>query len=146
MKRITKEHYRDFIGSLAHKRAEVNTEMKALEHAGQRGEWDFSDEWEYNALKQEFIWLTQIQEYFFDTDRWGEFASLENLKQYVEVIKCNYKGMGIYSRVVLPEDGGKTVGVTQKEWEWIESTRWHLKNKVLAWSTFAEFCEFGKIL
>lgn len=144
--RITMEHYRDFIGALAHERAYWNTEIKAMEHALENEEYDWVDGYEYIAAIHEFKSYTRIQAYFMETERWSEFANLELLKMYVMVVDYQYKAIDAYSKAVLPIDGGELVGITQEEWENLKQRRFELRNKMVAWSTFADFCEFGRIL
>lgn len=140
---ITNEYYRDFIGALAHKRASVNCEMKAWEHRMARGQVDYSEYWEYHELGHEFEVLTRIQEYFLEYSRWIYFADLETLKLYIKVLEVNYKTMTEYSNLMLPEDGGELVGVTQEEWDAFESERYKMSKKIQAWKYFAYFCEHG---
>lgn len=144
--RITMEHYRDFIGTLAHKRAEWHTELMALEHALQRGELDECDMFEYENASQNEDFYANIQKYFLETDRWAEFDSLETLKAYVDKISKAYKALDAYSDAVLPVDVQDTVGVSDEEWNRLEDMRWNLKKAEIAWSSFAEFCEYGEIL
>ena len=144
--RITKEHYRDFIGALSHERAYWNTEIKAMEHALENEEYDWVDGYEYRAAIHEFKSYTRIQAYFMETKRWSEFANLELLKMYVMVVDYQYKAIDAYSKAVLPIDGGELIGITQEEWEDLEQRRFELRNKMVAWNTFAKFCEFGRIL
>ena len=157
--RITMEHYRDFIGSLAHVRADLNTDIKALEHAFERLRRGYSEDdpdymvdnygdWmEYDGLCKEFAHYSDIQRYFMEsTDRWAEFADLEALKLYINVIECNYDAMTQYSNTVLSVDGGELVGITYEEWNDLERMRYGLGKKLIAWETFADFCEHGMIL
>lgn len=139
--KIVKEYYRDFIGVLAHKRAELNTEIKALEHAFKREDYDECDRYEYASLKNDFHYYTKIQTFFMETERWTEFANLETLSLYTQVIEQNYNAITEYSKAILPVDGGETIGVTQKEWNEIETARYTLRETMVAWLAFIEFCE-----
>lgn len=145
--RITMEHYRDFIGTLAHKRAELNTEIKAWEHSLERGEvWDW-EACELDCLRKNYNYYEKIQKYFLDnTDCWAEFESLEVLKEYTDQVVKAYKGLDEYSKVCLPVDGQPLVGISDEEWDRLEDMRWNLGETSIAWSSFAEFCEYGEIL
>lgn len=143
--KIVKEFYRDFIGTLAHKRAELNTEIKALEHAFEREDHDECDCYEYASLKNDFHYYTKIQTFFMETERWTEFANLETLSLYAKVIEQNYNAINEYSKAILPVDGGETIGVTQEEWNEIETARYALREKMIAWLEFAAFCEHAHI-
>ena len=146
MRTITMEHYRDFIGTLAHKKASLNTEIKAWDHAWERGEVDYCDYFEYEALTNQYAHYNKVQEFFLDnTERWVNFGSLDDLKAYVGSIHRAYKAMNEYSKAVLPVDGQDTIGVTYKEWDHLETMRNELSNKSIAWSTFAEFCEYVEV-
>lgn len=152
---IIKEHYRDFIGTLASKIAELHAEIKTWEEDiygvedyiedSEDYEYSAEDYEEYNMLQREFNHLTSIQKFFMETDRWAEFESLDILKLYVEVIEHNYKSMDEYSNTVLPVDGGNTIGITNEEWDFIETTRCELRKKIVAWTAFLNFCKHGQI-
>lgn len=138
---IHKEHYRDFIGTLSAKRASLDDEMNSIH-------WSDGDDatyYEYNNIYKEFDHLTSIQNFFMDSSKWSNFDSLELLKLYVQVIENAYKNIDTYSKSVLPVDGGKLVGVTNKEWDELESYRYELRKKLAAWSLFVYFCENGNI-
>ena len=145
---ITKEHYRDFIGALAHKKAEIMTEIKAFEHMEDRGEeFDISDEYEYSGLLKEWSFYDKIQRYFMDNHEvWSEFKGLEWLKSYVYFMRSAFDSMEHLSFMMLPEECGELVGTTDEEWDAFEGVRYKLKNKYSAWSTFADFCEHGEIV
>jgi hypothetical protein len=144
--RITKEHYRDFIGTLAHKKAEVNTEMKAFEHYFERGDYDSSDECEYRMLQTEWSFYDRTQKYFMDNhEAWTEFETLDSLKAFVCQMKTTLEAMEQFTITMLPEDGGELIGTTYEEWDKYEDLRYKLRNKCSAWLTFADFCEYGHI-
>ena len=146
MATITMEHYRDFIGSLAHEMASLNTEIKAWEHSWERGEVDYCDSFEYEGMTQTFAMFKNIQDFFSgNTDRWATFDSLEALRQYVDKLDKAYEAMTEYSMAVLPVDGQDTIGVTDEEWNNLESGRYELGKARTAWNIFADFCEHGCI-
>ena len=134
--RIVIEFYRDFIGTVNEERISLNKQIEAL---------DQEDYFEYNTLSNQFESLTCAQEYFMNSERWSEFKSLDILKLYVEAIEYNYKSMCAYSKSVLPVDGGELVGITDEEWNELESMRYELGRKWIAWTYFVDFCEYGEI-
>lgn len=141
MTTIHKEHYRDFVGTLSSKRLTLDNEMSSIR-------WSDGDDatyYEYNNLYKEFDHLTSIQKFFMDSSKWSYFDSLETLKLYVQVIENAYKNIDAYSKTVLPVDGGNLVGITNKEWDELESYRYKLQKKLAAWSLFTYFCENGNI-
>ena len=146
MATITMEHYRDFIGTLAHQMAEINTDMKAWEHAWERGEYDYCDYIEYDYMRKEFNALKECQDFFFErSERWMEFDTLESLKAYVQKIKDAYDALDAYSRAVFSYDTEDVTGVTDEEWDRLEWTRMDLSKSRFAWVTFEEFCEYGEV-
>ena len=136
---IVKEHYRDFIGTINTRRAELANEIEFLIDG------DECKFMELQVAEEELHYLTSVQEFFMDTSRCAHFKSMELLEMYVNVIKSAYKSMDAYSKSVLPIDGGETIGVSQKEWNEIESTRYELLEKFGAWNLFAKFCKNGTI-
>ena len=136
---INKEHYRDFIGTINEERAEISAQIERLDLS------DPSDQFEYDTYDRQLCYLTSIQDYFMNSDRWTNFDSLELLKLYVEVLDRNYNAMCEYTNAMLPVDGGDLVGVTYEEWDKFEAERYRISNSLKAWRLFAEFCEHGRI-
>ena len=142
--RITREHYLDFVGTLKSEIAATESRMDLVDRVeGQ--EWEFDAYYEYQCLEKTCTWMETILFVFKDTDTWAEFEDLDALKQYVSATEDAYKAMDAYTRTVLPVDGKPLVGVTGKEWDRIETMRYELRRKTIAWSAFVEFCEYGTI-
>jgi hypothetical protein len=135
---IVKEHYRDFVGTLSVRRAEIKEELESIPY-------DEENWFEYNTLDKEFGHLTAVQEFFMDSSRWGCFKSLELLKLYVQNIRNTYASVNAYSKTVFSVESGELVGVTQEEWDELEEFRYELLKKLEAWALFADFCENGMI-
>lgn len=142
--RITREHYRDFIGALSKKIAEIEGNM--TEYHDERGVVDEEDWREYNELWKESNYLESVQKILREETRWAEFESLDALEVYVDNIDICFQSLDSYSKSVLPKDGGELVGATQAEWDRIESMRYELRWTWNAWNTFADFCEYGRIV
>lgn len=145
---IEDEQYREFIHALAHKRAEVNSELQAVRHAMERvDDCDAYVEYghEVQHLESYLYNLERTQKFFMDnTDTWAYFRNVDYLKMYVDVMKKNYEAMTAYTYAVCPLESGELVGVTQEEWDEHERYRDKLGNKLSAWVTFTWFCEHGE--
>lgn len=136
---IHKEFYRDFVGTLNTKRAKLKAEIESFQ-------WNEEDSYfEFDNLNQELDCFTSIQEYFMDSSRWAYFDNLELLIAYVQAIESTYRAINEYSQTVLPVDGRALIGITQAEWDELESIRHELSKKLLAWTIFTDFCKYGKI-
>ena len=151
MRRITREHYRDFVGTLNVEIAKLEGKMLVFEHyddkrAESGEEWDMEDYREYREAWEQQARLESVRKIMQNEVRWVEFDSKELLEVYVDSIGTSYQCLDGYSRQILPVDGGETRGVTSDEWDRLEMMRSELRWHSIAWDTFAEFCESGEIL
>lgn len=136
---IHKEHYRDFIGTLSAKIETINAEISTL-----NSDDDF-EFWEICGLRDTINLYENTSKYFDNDSRRANFDSLLSLESYVEATENHLKSTVKYITTVLPEDGCDLVGITQEEWDTLDTYSWELRKKVSAWKLFLEFCTTGKV-
>lgn len=127
-----KEYYRDFIGTLFMEQIRLESEIKAL----------FCSEVEYCEIRELINHkdcLDNAFDYFTDGNgcRLKHFKSLEELNDYIALLKNTYNALCEYSKYVLP--------LFNNEWDKFEATKYNFGRALEAWELFIRFYESGHI-
>lgn len=135
---INKETYENFFATI---NKEINRIENVISHYDMENPADYSE-------AEDFYWeieqLQRVAKFFSDTTRLM-YCSIEELESYVEKSKTAYDSLTRYIETVLPENGGELSGISYKDFDKIEGTRWTLGEQVRNWTMFLHFCKTGEI-
>ena len=114
--KITREHYREFIGTLCNDIKELQEELACIEQS--------EDGCEYEETRELVVRYKKMFAYFMEME-WEEFDDIKFLDGHVKLVEYNYRLATKYS---------------------LEREKDELFDQLIAWSTFHEFCKYGMIL